>query len=148
MSSAPPNGENPPWKVVQAFMNTHIPFNQFLGVTMTDGGDGFVRLEQPFREELLGDVGRPALHGGVISTLVDVAGGAAAFTRIDFEAGDRLSTVDLRVDYLRPAGRASLVADAEVVRMGNHVAMVRVKVSSEGVQVAEGVGVYSIRRGA
>ncbi len=52
MSPAPPEGETPPWKVVQAFMNTNIPFNQFLGVQMTAGGDGFVRLEQPFREEL------------------------------------------------------------------------------------------------
>jgi len=148
MSSTPPDGDSPPWKVVQAFMNNHIPFNQFLGVKMIDGGDGFVTLEQPYRDEFLGDVSRPALHGGVISTLVDVAGGGAAFTRIDFEAGDRLSTVDLRVDYLRPAGKADLLAEARVVRMGSHVAMVRVVVFSEGVQVAEGVGVYSIRRGS
>ena len=148
MNSSSPPGDKPSWKVVQGLMNTYIPFNNLLGLKMTDGGDGHVRVEQPYRDELLGDASRPAIHGGVISTLVDVAGGAAAFTRVDYNGGDRLSTVDLRVDYLRPAGKADLVADAEVVRIGNHVAMVRVKVSSEGLQVAEGVGVYSIRRGS
>ena len=57
-----------------------IPFNEMLGIKVDELREGFVRLRVPYRPELLGDVRRPALHGGVISTLVDVCGGFAVWT--------------------------------------------------------------------
>ena len=70
-----------------------------------------MRLQLPYRAELIGDASRPALHGGVISTLIDVAGGFAVWTQL---AGveDRVSTIDLRVDYLAPGAPEALVAEA------------------------------------
>ena len=75
----------------------------------------------PGRPELTGDPFRPALHGGVLSSLADTVGGLAVFTLV---GRTRVaSTVDLRVDYLRP-GRvdADLYARAKVIRVGNRVA--------------------------
>jgi acyl-coenzyme A thioesterase PaaI-like protein len=58
-----------------------------------------------------------------------------------------VSTVDLLVDYLEPAGLgAPLRADAKLVRKGNRVCHVRVSVSQDGVVVAEGRAVYNIHR--
>lgn len=124
-----------------------IPFNRFLGIRVGLLEKGHARLTLPYREEFIGDPKRPALHGGVISTLVDMAGGAAAWTEL--EEGDRVSTVDLLVDYLLPASRDTLEADARVIRIGNRVAVVQVSVTQHGRKevIAQGRAVYNVQRG-
>jgi uncharacterized protein (TIGR00369 family) len=101
----------------------------------------------PVREDLIGDIRRPALHGGVLSALIDTAGGMAAWSALgDHES---VSTVDLRVDYLEPAGLGQpLRAEAELVRRGNRVCHVRIALTHGEVLVAEGHGVYNIHRGS
>jgi uncharacterized protein (TIGR00369 family) len=129
------------------FMEEAIPFNRFLGIRIDHVAEGFVRLELPYRPELIGDAARPALHGGVISTLVDTAGGFAVWTRISLE--DRISTIDLRVDYLSPGGPEPLLAEATVVRVGNRVAVTDVRCfqpSDPARTVATGKAVYNIKR--
>lgn len=111
---------------VREYFADRLPFNRFLGIEVAALRRGFCRLELPFRDELVGDPDRPALHGGVLSTLVDTAGGAAAMSMID-SPGDRVSTIDLRVDYLRPGNLERLAAEATVSRMGNKVACVDVR---------------------
>jgi uncharacterized protein (TIGR00369 family) len=97
------------------------------------------------REDFIGDPRRPALHGGVVSSLIDTAGGLAAWSALT--PGESVSTVDLRVDYLEPAGLgASLRASAELVRKGNRVCHVRIAVTQGDVLVAEGRAVYNIHR--
>lgn len=125
-----------------------IPFNRHLGLRVADLARGRARLEIPFSDELIGDPQRPALHGGVVSALIDTAGGAALWTQID--VGDRLSTVDLRVDYLRPGALANIACEAQVVRIGNRVGVVDAAVFAvrePEVILATGKGVYSIKRG-
>src|SRR4051812_1103182 len=78
-----------------------IPFNKFLGVRAVAIGSGRVVLEIPYREELVGDPVKRALHGGVLSALADVAGGMAVWSTVE-NPETRVSTIDLRVDYLRP----------------------------------------------
>ena len=121
-----------------------IPFNRFLGIKLGKVQSGKVRLLLPFRKEFIGDTGRPAIHGGVLSTLMDTAGGAAALTRLNH--GDRLSTVDLLVDYLLPASAGDLQADAEVIRIGNQVAVVQISVRQKRKLIANGRAVYNVVR--
>ena len=73
----------------------------------------------PFCEDLIGDARRPAIHGGVISTLGDVCAGVAVWTRCKLD--DRIATIDLRVDYLRPATAHDLYAEATERLLGNWV---------------------------
>src|SRR5688500_17659928 len=93
--------------VIRRFMEEHIPFNRLLGVRVAELREGYARVEIPFRAELIGNPARPAIHGGVLSALLDLAGGAAAFTMI--RPPESVSTIDLRVDYLRPGGEKTLV---------------------------------------
>jgi uncharacterized protein (TIGR00369 family) len=133
---------------VKKFMEEQIPFNRMLGMQVTGLGEHWARLELPFREEFIGDPFRPALHGGVISTMLDTCGGAAVFTTMQ-SVKDRASTVDLRVDYLRPGRKETLVAEATIVRLGNRVAVVRLKAFHPGAEdepIATGTGVYNVRR--
>jgi uncharacterized protein (TIGR00369 family) len=128
-------------------MEREIPFNRELGIRVVELGAGLAILEIPFRDALIGDVQRPALHGGVLSALMDTAGGAAVWTCIGEE--DRCSTIDLRVDYLRPAGLETVRARAEVLRVGNRVGVTNIRLYHPGADadvVAEGKGVYSVKR--
>jgi len=132
--------------VLMQVMEEVIPFNRFLGLRVRGVRKGFARLEIPFRDELVGDPLRPALHGGVISMLADTAGGAAVWTDIADERS-RVSTIDLRIDYLRPARLVTLVAEAQVVRLGNRVGVADVRVfnaDAEDETIATGKGVYNI----
>jgi uncharacterized protein (TIGR00369 family) len=85
----------------------------------------------------------------VLSTLIDTAGGAAAFTQVKIP-GDTLSTLDLRIDYLRPGELKTVAAEGRVLRMGNRVATVDIRcfhLDDTERDIATGKGVYSVRRG-
>jgi uncharacterized protein (TIGR00369 family) len=126
-------------------MEQEVPFNRFLGLRGDDVSEGRCRLSLPVRPEFVGDRLRPALHGGVVSALIDTAGGLAAWSAL--APREVLSTVDLRVDFLEPAGmQGELTADAELVRKGNRVCHVRVSVTQDGRLIAEGRAVYNIHR--
>jgi uncharacterized protein (TIGR00369 family) len=123
----------------------HVPFNRLLGIRGELVEPGRAVLSLPVRPEFVGDPRRPALHGGVLSTLLDAAGGVAAWSALG--SGETVSTVDLRVDFLEPAGlEGPLRAEAELIRKGNRVCHVRVALTQGGVLVAEGRGVYNIHR--
>jgi uncharacterized protein (TIGR00369 family) len=111
------------------WFETGIPFNAFMGLRVDALSRGRAVLRIPWRDALIGDTQRPAIHGGVTSMLADTAGGAACFTQLD-RPTDRVSTVDLRVDYLRPGAPEDLVCEAVIVRMGNRVAVVKASVYS------------------
>lgn len=133
-------------EVLRQVMEELIPFNRYLGIKLTGVHNGYARLEVPFREELIGDPMRPALHGGVLSALGDAAGGAAVWAGIEDENA-RISTIDLRIDYLRPARLVTVVAEATVVRLGNRVGVADVRMfnaDAEGDTIATAKGVYNI----
>ncbi len=154
-------GDAPDASVLHRFMSELIPFNAHLGLEVRDLGEGRAVLALPFRPEFIGDPIRPALHGGTISMLADTAGGAAVLAGLGM-AG-LVSTIDLRIDYLRPGALLELVAEASLVRLGGRVGVARVQVwqqSDEGNDceearsegddtrrlIAEATGVYSVRR--
>ena len=133
-------------KNVLQIMEEFSPFNRLLGIKGEKVEPGRVVLRLPVRPEFVGDPRRQALHGGVVSALIDTAGGAAAWSAL--AKGESVSTVDLTVDFLEPATLdAPLVAEAELVRKGNRVCHVRVAVSQGDKRVAEGRAVFSIHRG-
>ncbi len=131
---------------LRQMMEELIPFNRFLGIKVAEITETHVRLTLPFRPEFVGDPMRPAMHGGVMSTLADVAGGLAMWTGLE-DVRSRVATIDLRVDYLRPGRLETLDARATVVRKGNRVGVVDVVLfhpSRENETVATGKGVYNI----
>ena len=137
-------------------MERQIPFNAFLGVRVSALSEGRCILHLPWRDVFVGDPYRQVLHGGVTSTLMDTAGGAAAFTQINLPH-DRLSTVDIRIDYLRPGPPGDLYCEAVAERIGKHVASTRMALwefnpdeedLSNKHPIATGRGVYSVKRAA
>ncbi len=133
-----------PLAALITFFEEGIPFNRHLGLKVDRLGTDTVVLRAPFAPHLVGDPFRPAIHGGVISTLADTAGGLAVFAQVaDLDA--RVSTVDLRIDYYAPGAMLDLIAEATVVRLGNRVGVVRILIHQGGPPIAEGKGVYNVR---
>jgi uncharacterized protein (TIGR00369 family) len=123
-----------------------IPFNKFLGIRVVRIEKDVMVIELPFREDFVGDPVRPAMHGGVMSTLADVVGGMAVWSKLeDYRA--RVSTIDMRIDYLRPGRLETIRAEGRVVRLGNRVGVTDMRLfhpSDEDQTIATGKGVYNI----
>ena len=132
---------------IRGLMESASPYNRFLGIRVESLGGGHAVLCLAPRPEFVGDPRRGSVHGGVISALVDTAGGAAAWSTLE-PLEDAVSTIDLRIDYLEPATvDADLRATAQLRRKGNRVCHVAVEVSQGTTLVALGNGVYNIYRG-
>ena len=121
----------------------HSPYMRFLGLILEKSEKGHVEIRLPFRDEFLRADGSGWLHGGVVSALVDIAGDYAVIS----EAGTGVPTIDMRVDYLRPARRGDLIAVARTLRVGRTVSVADVEVRDEqGTTVAVGRAVYASPR--
>lgn len=101
-----------------------VPHIRELGITLVDAGHGEVTLGLPYQKRLIGDPDTGVLAGGVITTLIDSAGGAAVFAALG--SFQPIATLDLRIDYLKPAtpGR-DLLAHAHCYRLTRWIAFVR-----------------------
>ena len=131
-----------------------IPFNQVLGIELDELSHEQVTMHLPMKPELIGNFVHGILHGGEISSLLDVCGGAMALigafaNHQHLPPAERMSklsklgTIDLRIDYLRPGRGQRFTATATPLRAGNKVAVIRMELhNDEGVLVAVGTGTY------
>jgi uncharacterized protein (TIGR00369 family) len=132
---------------IDKFIESGFPFHKFLGIKVDSIQEESVRLYIPFKDELIGHAESAMIHGGVISTLADICAGFAVWTRC--ERNDFVTTITLSVDYLRPAMACDLYAEATVRMLGSKVGNSNVRIWSKkapNINVAEGRGVYNIRR--
>ena len=121
----------------------HSPFMRFLGLEIITAEKGRVEIRLPYREEFLRTDGSDWLHGGVVSALADIAGDYAVIT----ETAPGVPTIDMRVDYLRPARRGDLTAVGKTVRVGRTVSVADVEIrDSMGTLVAVGRACYASPR--
>jgi len=96
----------------------------WLGMQFREVGEDWAELELPWREDLVGESDRPVLASGPIISLMDMASGLCIWTKMkSFQA---IATLDLRVDYQRPAReRHNVIGRAECYRLTKSAAFVR-----------------------
>ena len=133
-----------------------IAFNRVLGLRIAtirpDGVEGSLAMAP----ELIGHPTHQRLHGGVISASLDAMAGLAIIAAIGARHMDeppsqrmlrfaKLGTIDLRIDYLRPATGASFTLSAEVLRLGSRVASTRMDFrDAAGELLASGAAAYIV----
>jgi uncharacterized protein (TIGR00369 family) len=123
---------------------TRGPFNQWLDFTVVSCSPEGLEIRAAWREEWVVNPERRYTHGGILAAIVDVASDYA----IAAELGQPVPTIDLRVDYHKPAMPGDLTAKARVVRMGSQFTTAEAYVyDSEGALVASGRGTYLTRTG-
>jgi uncharacterized protein (TIGR00369 family) len=95
-----------------------------LGIVYHGRGDGWVELALPYTNTLIGDPDSGVLASGPIIALMDMATSIAVWVARDRFAPQ--ATLDLRVDYLRPAvpGR-TVIGRGECLRLTRSIAFVR-----------------------
>ena len=78
----------------------------------------------PYRADLVGDPETGVLHGGVVTSLLDSAGGGAVISKLGMPQA--IATLDLRIDYLQPSLPGEpLIAEVECYKLTHHVAFAR-----------------------
>ena len=96
------------------------PYARFLGMQASYEGRRVAAL-LPFSEHLVGNPLIPALHGGVVGAFLELAALAELAAH-----GHAARTVDVTIDYIRPARAVATHAHAQVIRRGRRVANVQV----------------------
>jgi len=116
------------------------PFHRLIRLELVRVKGGRVEMRLPWREEFRRADRSDWYHGGVLSALIDIAGDYAIASRL----GRWVPTIDLRVDYLRPAKRGDLTAVARAVKLGRTVGVADVELrDAKGALVAVGRAAYS-----
>jgi len=133
-----------------------IPFNRVLGLKITSLAPDGVKGRIDMRPELIGHFISQRLHGGVISAGLDAMAGVAVMAAIGARHMDeaplqrlhrfgRLGTIDLRIDYLRPATGDHFELRANVMRLGSRVATARMEfLAADGTLLASGAAAYIV----
>lgn len=134
--------------VAKQIIAEQIPIHKFLNIEVLEIRKGYTKIKVPFREEIIGDIRLRRWHGGIIATIMDSAGGIVGLTYLT-SMEDRLSTIDLRIDYLKGAADRAIIVEGELVRLGNRILVTRMKAwmeDNEEELIAEGKGVYNFIR--
>ena len=96
----------------------------WLGMAYHAHGDNWFELELPWREDLVGDPELPVLASGPIISLLDMASGMCIW--ITTKRFVPIATLDLRVDYQRPArDHTPVIGRAECYRVTRSAAFIR-----------------------
>lgn len=126
---------------VERFLET-LNQAQELGLTVADASSGQLTLHLPYSKKIIGNPETGVIHGGAITTLMDTASGSVMVCALDdFEL---CPTLDLRVDYMRPAEPGKPVfARAEIRKMTRNIAFTRCEAYQEdGEIIATCVGTF------
>ena len=133
-----------------------IPFNRFIGLRIDSLSPTGVSGHLEMRPELIGHYLHQRLHGGVISATLDAMAGLAVMAAIGARHMDeaplerlrrfgKLGTIDLRIDYLRPAVGERFALRGQVLRLGSRVATTRMEFAgADGKLLATGSSVYIV----
>ncbi|MFC6635576.1 thioesterase family protein [Microbulbifer taiwanensis] len=133
-----------------------IPFNRQIGLEMRELDLEALTLSAHFelRPELIGNIWKKILHGGVIATALDTVGGLTAMVAAYQRLGDidwkekterlsKLGTVDMRVDYLKPGRGESFVCHGSILRTGNKLVVTRMELRNDAEElIATGTATY------
>jgi uncharacterized protein (TIGR00369 family) len=115
---------NPGPEKGQKYFIDVIPYNAELGLKYVENSVGRVVFELPWQEAQVGDPETGVMHGGAITGMFDAGLGGAVLSKLDDLR--RIATLDLRIDYLRPARAGKTVrCEAECHRLTKHIAFAR-----------------------
>ena len=141
---------------LKALFEERIAFNRVIGLRIDGIAATEVTGHLEMRPELIGHDLHQRLHGGVISAALDAMAGVALMAAIGARhMGEppaarmarfaKLGTIDLRIDYLRPAIGSRFKLRGEVVRLGARIGSTRMDITgADGRLLATGNAAYIV----
>jgi uncharacterized protein (TIGR00369 family) len=124
-------------KIRDRFETNHFP--RLLGIEIDSMENGTARLGVEVTEKLLQLAG--IMHGGAIATLIDTAVAMAIVSAS--EPNSKFTTVELKVNYLRPLKEGRVVAEARLIQNGRRIIVAECDVfDAQGKLAAKGLLTY------
>ena len=135
---------------------TTIPFNQLLGLRLDHLDAKQVIMSFHMRDELVGNFLYGILHGGVIASVLDMAGGMAVMSSVLHANLDKtqdeiahllgkVSTIDLQISFLRPGKGEWFKISADLVKRGSKISFARMLLlNDQEVEIAAAQGTYAV----
>jgi uncharacterized protein (TIGR00369 family) len=122
----------------------HPPAAELVGFRMLSFAEGESRFEMDAGRRHHNPMG--TVHGGILCTLADSAMGMAFASTL--EEGETFTTLEVKINFLRPVFEGKLYADAKVAHRGRSVGLVDCNVTTEdGRLVARAMSTCSVLRG-
>ena len=107
-------------------LKTMPPHGQAIGMELVGYEGSKVTVKVPYAGHLVGDPDTGVIHGGVITATLDNASGWAIRMRSDNPEVISMATLDIRIDYMRPAEpHQDLLVESECFKITKNVAFVR-----------------------
>ncbi len=110
-----------------------LPFFKLIGYEVVDFGPGWSTTQIRFRPELANPNG--TVHGGVIASLIDAGTTHAMLTTDQFQmvrdTKGIMTTVDLRVKYLRPLDEGVMTCETKIPHIGKRISHAQSVVTNE-----------------
>jgi uncharacterized protein (TIGR00369 family) len=131
-------------KMARAFSGG-VPHNLALGIRVLAVSPTEASFELPYDAKLVGNPDTGTLHGGAITALLDACSGAAVFAALPSLVP--IATLDLRIDYLKPAEPGkSVIASASCYKLTRNVAFTRAVAYQDDPEnvVAHSVGTFML----
>jgi uncharacterized protein (TIGR00369 family) len=100
------------------------PVAELIGIEVLERGEGETVFKLEAEERHSNPMG--TIHGGILCDLADAAMGMAFFTTL--EEGESFTTLELKINYLRPFWTGTLLAHGKVVSRGRTVGLTECRI--------------------
>jgi uncharacterized protein (TIGR00369 family) len=130
--------------MAHAFMRG-VPHNQALGIRVLEMSGTEAVFELPYDARLVGNPDTGTLHGGAITAMLDACSGAAVFGALADPVP--IATLDLRIDYLKPAEPGKpVIGRASCYKVTRNVAFTRASAYQDAPEnvIAHSVGTFML----
>jgi uncharacterized protein (TIGR00369 family) len=131
--------------MVQKYLVDSVPHNRAIGMKLVTLDEDGCYFTIPYDARLAGNPETGVLHGGVITAFIDAACGASVLAAL--KGLRRVATLDLRIDYMRPAApNRAVTCHARCYRVTRHVAFTRAEayLDSPDELIATAAGTFAI----
>lgn len=116
------------------------PFIRLLGLAIEKLENGYCQSRLDVKDNFLNK--HKGVHGGVIYSLADISMGVAVYSTL--KEDQEASTIEIKINYLKPVRTKMLVCDAKVVQKGKNIAILESEIRSDGILIGKALGTFSI----